>query len=514
MHITHIVHRALQLAPDEPVTVYGDRIRTAREQAGRVARLAGALRERGVRDGEHVGMLALGSDRYIEFFLAVAWANGVFHPVNPAWSTQEMIYALAESRTEILFVDDAFLDRLAEIREACPDLREVVHVGDGPAPAGLPGFEALISSTEPIEDARRGGEAPAGVVYTSGTTGRAKGVVVSHAGLIHSALLLPARVPCHGVPGGHILITSNFSSISMLITWLVQGMWGGLTVTPLSTDVDGLLDAIERHQVTHAPFAPGTLQQIVDHPDITSRDLSSMRSIAYGAAPITEALLTRVMEAFPNAALHQWYGMNEFGLATLLPPEDHLAGRKLRSAGRPALGAEVRIVDDKAAEMPRGQVGEIVVRTGAMMLGYLNKPEETARTIRDGWVHTGDGGYMDEDGYIYIVDRIKDVINVDGWNVYSTEVEQAIAAHPAVAAVAVIGIPDDKPGEKVHAVIVLKHGRTASAEDIRRHCEPLIAWKTPTSYEFVAALPLSTTGKVLKRELREPHWKGMDRRVN
>ncbi|WP_026414525.1 AMP-binding protein [Actinomadura oligospora] len=514
MHITHIVHRALQLAPDEPVTVYGDRTRTAREQADRVARLAGALREYGVGDGEHVGMLALGSDRYLEFFLAVAWANGVFHPVNPAWSTPEMIYALVESRTEILFVDDAFLDRLEEIREACPDLREIVHVGDGPPPDGMAGFEELIARTEPVEDARRNGEAPAGIVYTTGTTGRAKGVVVSHACLVHQALILPARVPAHGVPGGRILITSNFSSISMLVTWLIQGIWGGLTVIPLTTDVDGLVDAIERHQVTHAPFAPGTMQQIVDHPDIAARDLSSMRSIAYGAAPITEALLTRVMKAFPNAAFHQWYGMNEFGLATLLPPEDHRAGRKLRSAGRPALGAEVRIVDQDGVEAPRGEVGEIVVRTGAMMLGYLNKPEETARTIRNGWLHTGDGGYLDEDGYLFIVDRFKDVINVDGWNVYSTEVEQAIAGHPDVAAVAVIGIPDDKPGERVHAVIVLKHGRTADERDIRRHCEPLIAWKTPTSYEFVDALPLSTTGKVLKRRLREPYWEGMDRRVN
>ncbi|MEU8122032.1 AMP-binding protein [Spirillospora sp. NPDC049024] len=514
MHITHIVHRALQLAPDEPVTAYGDRFRTAREQADRVARLAGALRERGAGGGDPVGMLALGSDRYLEFFLAVAWADGVFHPVNPAWSTQEMIYALAESRTRILFVDDAFLDRLGEIRDACPELREVVHVGDGPAPDGMPGFEELISRTEPVEDARRGGDAPAGIVYTSGTSGRAKGVVVAHGRLVHSAMTMPARVPCHGLPGGHMLITSNFSSISMLVTWLVQGMWGGLTVVPRTTDVDGLLDAIERHRVTHAPFAPGTLQQIVDHPGIAARDLSSMLSIAYGAAPITEALLGRVMEAFPNAAFHQWYGMNEFGLATLLPPEDHVAGRKLRSAGRPAIGAEVRIVDDAGADLPQGEVGEIIVRTGALMLGYLNKPEETARTLRDGWVHTGDGGYLDEDGYLHIVDRIKDVINVDGWNVYSTEVEQAVASHPAVAAVAVIGIPDDKPGEKVHAVVVLKHGRAASEDELRRHCEPLIAWKTPTSYEFVDALPLSTTGKVLKRELRKPYWAGMDRQVN
>ncbi|MGH3658520.1 MAG: AMP-binding protein, partial [Micromonosporaceae bacterium] len=352
MHITHIVHRGLQVAPDEPVTAFGERFRTAREQARRVARLAGALRSCGVRDGEHVGMLALGSDRYIEFFLAVAWANGVFHPVNPAWTTPEVVFAIAESRTEILFIDDEFLDRLPEIREACPELREVVHVGDGAPPAGMAGFEELIAGTEPVEDARRGGESPAGIVYTSGTTGRPKGVMVSHNGLIHQALILPARVPGHVVPGGRILITSNFSSISILVTWLIQGMWGGITVVPLSTDTGGLVDAIERHKVTHAPFAPGTMQQIVDHPDIAARDLSSMRSIAYGAAPITEALLTRVMKAFPNAALHQWYGMNEFGLATLLPPEDHLAGRKLRSAGRPAIGAEVRIVDESGVERP------------------------------------------------------------------------------------------------------------------------------------------------------------------
>src|SRR5437016_7369478 len=222
------------------------------------------------------------------------------------------------------------------------------------------------------------------------------------------------------------------------------------------------------------------------------------------------------MKAFPQADFVQAYGMTEVApVATLLSPEDHRHPARLRSAGRAADHSEVRIVDGDDQEVPRGTVGEVVVRGGHVMAGYWRKPEETESALRGGWMHTGDGAYMDEDGYVHIVDRIKDMIISGGENVYSAEVENAVAQHPSVATCAVIGVPDDEWGERVHAVIVLKQGVVASVEDIRQHAKGIIAgYKAPRSVEFVDALPVSSTGKVLKRELRARHWDGADRAVH
>jgi long-chain acyl-CoA synthetase len=240
----------------------------------------------------------------------------------------------------------------------------------------------------------------------------------------------------------------------------------------------------------------------------------------YGASPIGEALLERAMRQLPGAEFIQAYGMTELApAATVLPawyhsPEGRKAG-KLRSAGRATFCTEVAIVDADDGELPRGQVGEVVVRSPCVMLGYWNKPRETAEALRGGWMHTGDSGYMDHDGFLFIVDRIKDMIVSGGENVYSVEVENALVRHPAVAACAVIGIPDPQWGEAVHAVVVKKAGASVTAEQLREHCKALIAgYKCPRSVDFVDALPLSGAGKVLKRTLREPFWQGRERRVS
>jgi acyl-CoA synthetase (AMP-forming)/AMP-acid ligase II len=247
--------------------------------------------------------------------------------------------------------------------------------------------------------------------------------------------------------------------------------------------------------------------------------LSSLSFLLYGGSPIAEAVVDRAMRVMPRARLMQGYGMTELGpLATLLPHESHVgegrASGKLRSAGRPTMIADVRIVDLDGNEVPRGEHGEVAVRGPGMMLGYWNKPEETAKAIKDGWMHTGDGGYMDDDGFVYIADRIKDMIVTGGENVYSVEVENAVSKHPAVLQCAVIGVPDDKWGELVHACVVPRPGAQVTLEELQEHCKALIAnYKIPRGLELLAELPLSGAGKILKNQLREKHWAGRLRKV-
>jgi len=292
-------------------------------------------------------------------------------------------------------------------------------------------------------------------------------------------------------------------------------MGGSHVIVPMFTP-DGVLAAIEKHRPTDALLVPTMIQMLVDSPGIKEVDVSSLQKVIYGASPISEALLERVERVLPDVALTQAYGMTELApVATMLTPEDHQNPALRRSAGRAVPHAEVRIVDENDNEVPRGTVGEIVVRGGHVMLGYWNKPEETAAALIDGWMHTGDGGRMDERGYVFVVDRIKDMIVSGGENVYSAEVESAITTHPAVAACAVIGVPDDEWGERVHAVVVLAPGGTIELDDLREHTKTLIAgYKAPRSFEVVEALPLSGAGKVLKRELRAKHWSGVERAVN
>ncbi|MEV4939723.1 long-chain-fatty-acid--CoA ligase [Streptomyces zaomyceticus] len=514
MYMTQGLHRAVQQRPDQVMTVFGLRKRTFREVADRVARLAGALRGLGVHDGDRVAMLSLNSDRYNEYLLAVPWAGAVLNPVNTRWSVQEIAYSLCDSDTRVLLVDDAFAPMAPALQESCPELMTVIHAGDGPAPPGTLDYEEILASSDPMADRRRGGDELAGIFYTGGTTGFPKGVMLSHANLGTSWLGSAAGGDLCG-PDSRTLHVAPMFHLADLLSWGLTLLSGGTQVIMPSFEPRAVLGAIAEHRVTDALLVPTMIQMLADHPDVGRCDLRSLRRVLYGASPITPAVLRRAMKAFPDASFTQAYGMTELApVATLLSPSDH-AGERLMSAGRAAPHAEIRIVDADGTPLPTGAVGEVTVRGGNVMLGYWNKPEDTAAALRDGWMRTGDVGHLDEAGYLYIVDRIKDMIVTGGENVYSAEVEAALASHPAVAQCAVIGVPDPDWGERVHAVVVVHPGADVTIGELRAHAKTLVAgYKAPRSLEIVDMLPVSGTGKVLKRDLRTRHWGGSDRGVS
>ena len=518
MYITQSLHRAVQQFPERIAVRFKDRQRTFREFADRVARLAGALQTLGMQPGDRVAMLALNSDRYLEYQMAVLWGGGVLNPCNTRWSAAEILFALEDSGSTILLVDDAFKELVPQFRRESTSLREVVHCGEGPVPADMHGYEQLLQQAAPAPDALRRGDDLAGIFYTGGTTGFPKGVMLSHANMCSSALSVYSDEVVHD-NGTYLHVAPMFHLADMGFS---QAQWLGSSSHSIlpSFDPDSLLDTIARDRITSVLLVPTMIQMLVDHPAMrTPRDLSSLKTIIYGASPISEALLERVMAVLPGVAFVQGYGMTELSpIATLNTAYYHsVEGRKLgklSSAGRAARCMEVRIVDAEDREVPHGTVGEVVVRGPNVMLGYWNQPELTAQAVRDGWMHTGDGAWMDDDGFIFIADRMKDMIVSGGENVYSGEVENAVARHPAVAACAVIGIPDDRWGETVHAVVVTKAGAAVTTDELIAHCRTLIAgYKCPRSVAFVEQLPLSGAGKVLKATLREPFWRGRTRRV-
>jgi acyl-CoA synthetase (AMP-forming)/AMP-acid ligase II len=514
MYLTQGLHRSLQRDPVSLATVFGPRRRTVREHVDRVARLAGALRRLGVGEGDRVGVLALNSDRFAEVVMAVPWAGGVLTPFSIRWGPVEMANALTDSSLRALLVDDAFVASVPALLDVDYRLEVVVHMGDGAPPEGMAGYEDLLAGTEPVEDLRRGDDAIAALMYTGGTSGLPKGVMLSHASLCESVLSIEATTPSH-LGDARILVATPMSHMSGLVSALLQTTYGGTQVIVPAFDAGMVIETIERERVTHIFLVPSMLHAVLDHPALADHDVSSMRRFIYGAAPITDALLHRAMTAFPTAELMQVYASTEMGAAgTVLPPEDHAAKRALRSAGRAMTNTEIRVVDAVGEEVPTGSTGEITVR-GSLMAGYWNKPVETRTALRDGWLHTGDAGYLDDAGYLHIVDRIRDMVVTDGYNVYSAEVENALASHPAVASCAVIAVPDDVLGELVHAVVVLEPGAMTDLEDLQAHCTGLLAdYKLPRSCEFVDALPLSPAGKPLKKELRRAYWADMERQVH
>jgi len=517
MRLTQGLHRAEQVAPDKVAVVDGGHRRTWRQVGQRVARLAAALKLLGIGHNDRAAILALNSHRYFEFLYAAVWAGGAAVPINIRLAAPEIDYILEDAGAKVLLIDDTFLHHLPQLK-AANGLSAIIHIGDGAAPQGLVPYETAITESEPMEAADRAGDDLAGIYYTGGTTGQAKGVMLSHTNLVSNALNVMVALSysrdstyVHASPMFHLADGCSSFGVTML---------GGRHVFMPRFDPGHFLKLTAQERVTDTTLVPTMIGMLVNHPDLAATDISSLLRIYYGAAPMPEGLIRQAIALLPGIKLQQAWGMTELSpIGCTIEPEyttleGPLAGR-VRSCGRPVASIELRIVDALDREVPRGTVGEIIVRGPTVMLGYWNKPEETARALRNGWMHSSDAAYMDEEGFVFIVDRLKDMIVSGGENVYSAEVENALSLVDGVAEVAVIGVPDETYGEAVHAIVVPKAGVTLVEADVIAQCRARIAgYKCPRSITFRSEpLPLSGAGKILKSSLRAPFWTGRISRI-
>ncbi|MBH3430340.1 acyl-CoA synthetase [Pseudomonas alkylphenolica] len=508
MYMTQCLQRMLQQDPEHTATVFAGRRQTYRQFGQRVARLAGALQHLGMAAGDRVGMLAFNSDRYLEYIMGGWGGGGVLNPVNIRWSVAEIVYSLDDCATGILIVDAHFAPMAEAIRQSARQAPLFIYAGDDEVPAGMLGFEQLIEQATAVEDAGRGGDDLACIMYTGGTTGSPKGVMQSHLNLWSACM--PRMVDMPPIRGGRLLHVAPLFHVAGMARALIQFLAGESHVLVSGFDAGQVLQVIEHERITETLLVPTMILALLAHPDIDRYDLGSLKRLTYGASPSAGEMVEQVLARFPDIELSHSYGLTEACpvVSSNLPWNHTPQARKRglsRSVGRGGLGVNVKIVDPHGHEVPRGTVGEIIVRGPNIMLGYWNRPEETARALRNGWLYTGDAAYMDEQGYLFIVDRLKDMIVSGGENVYCAEVENVLAHHPAVAHCAVIGVPHAQWGEAVHAVVVLKPDAETDAEQLKAHCRAYIAgYKCPKSIAFRDQLPLSAAGKVLKRELRKP----------
>lgn len=519
MGMTSFLNAAADTAPDRLSTIMNDRRCTWTDTRERVARFAGALQAMGIGSDDRVAILSLNSDRYTEIYFAVWWAGGAIVPMNLRWTVEENVYSLNDSEAEILIVDEAFVPVAGAIKAKADKVKHVIYAGDGETPEGMISYEELISESKTVPDASRGGEDLAGLYYTGGTTGFPKGVMLPHRAIWYNSVigakhleLGPEDIYLHAAPMFHLADGAIGNGVNAV---------GARHVYIPSFTPEAAIDIIEEQQVSYALMVPTMIAMLLQSPAFDPDRLSSLKGLLYGASPMPEGVLRDAIAKLPDVKIMQGYGQTELApIVSILSADYHVLdgpkSTKLTSAGTPVIGCEVKILNEAGERCDYGEVGEIVARSPGAMLGYWKLPEQTAETLKDGWVHTGDGAYQDREGFIFIVDRLKDMIVTGGENVFSAEVESAISTHPAVGEVAIIGIPAETWGEAVHAIVVLKTDAAATEAEIIEHCRDRIAnYKVPRSVEFrTEPLPLSGAGKVLKRDLRAPFWEGKERTVN
>jgi len=507
MNIPYCLRRTRHLNADRIATLHGESKVTYREFAAEVDRSARKFVTLGAKKGDRVAVLMLNCPEYLNFYFSIPLCGAAIMPLNTRWHRNEVTFTLIDSGATILLLDEKHAPILSEIREALPWVRHFVYVGDGNCPSDLEDWRKIPPADvaefeEPHEDDM------AGLFYTSGTTGGPKGAMLSHRNIwsntVHALLspnaLSDDAVYLHAAPMFHLADASAIVGLTLL----------GATHCFLATfDPEAVLQLIHKYRVTHIVLVPAMLNMVVNHPNFDRYDTSSLRRITYGASPMPIPLLQLSMRKF-KAEFGQGYGMTELSpVATILGWADHKLENldqeftPIKSAGRAVIGAEVKVVDDLDRDLPPGQIGEIVCRGPNVMLGYWNRPEINAEVLRGGWMHTGDLGVFDENGFLYIRDRKKDMIKSGGENIYSPEVESVIAGHPAVLEAAVIGVPHPKWDEAVRAILVLRPGASLTEAALIEWCrERLTHFKCPSSVVFMKELPKGGTGKVQKSVLR------------
>ena len=510
---------AIERWPDRVAFHDGSYRATFQEHGDRVLRLSHSMRHQlGLRGDDRFAVMSCNSHQYLELFHAGFLGAGVINPLNLRLAGKELQHILRDSGTTVAFVDRLFAEHfarnIAEIRSELP-LRHVVLIGDGDVPHDL-NYEDLISTGEPIAPDEPDETDPAVLMYTGGTTGVAKGVLLDQRAEMLNFYHIGLAVD-FGEDRVYLHQTPMFHAASMGGILGIPATGGSSVFVPLF-EPEQVMQAIEQHRVDWTVMVPTMVALVMNHPEFRPERLASLRDLVYGASPMPAALLARLMETLPDVNLSQGYGMTECSsVLTFLTAADHRRGGPiLRSAGRPMIGVNlsVRRKDDTVAAA--GENGEICARGGNFMREYWKQPEMTEKAFRGGWYRTGDAGHIDSAGYLYLVDRVKDMIVTGGENVYSIEVENAISTHPSVEQVAVIGIPHPVWGEQVHAIVVLRPGHTATEDEIKDHARSTIAgYKVAKSVEFrTEPIPLSGALKPLKKELRQPYWEGQENAVS
>ena len=526
MILTEPLGKALRFFPEKQAIICGTHRLTYRELGNRINRLSHVLSRLNAAGGSKVAILHPNCHHFMETYYAVAQIGAVCVPINHRLSPGEVLFILKDSESKVLVADPDFSEVVDAIRGEMGEIGAILWTGDAPPPRESRdmSYEEALSGADslPPKHGRLTGEDLGQIYYTSGTTGRPKGVMLSHGNVCTHALgtiaelhLTDADVWIHAAPLFHLAD----AWATWAITWV-----GGTHVFMREFDPKGIFELIQQEKVTITNLIPTMLNLMVNHPDVGRYDYRSLRVLLSGGAPIAPEVVRKIVATFRSDYI-QTYGMTEtcpyLTLSVLkahlkaLPPDEQL--RFKSKTGKETIAVELRVVNDKGLDVARDEkeVGEIIVKGDIVTKGYWKLPEETEKAIRDGWLSTGDMAVMDEEGYVTIVDRKKDMILTGGENVYSVEVENVLYMHPAVLECAAVGVPDAKWGEAVKAIVALKPGAAATEEEIIRFCKERIAhYKCPKSIDFLNALPRTGSNKIHKALLRGKYWEGYDRKVH
>jgi acyl-CoA synthetase (AMP-forming)/AMP-acid ligase II len=510
---TAILARWEHERPDDPALTYAGTTRTWAELARRVRQNAAAQRAAGLVPGDRVAVLDLNHPSCLEVTLACAQAGTANAVVNFRLAPPEIVYVINDAKARVLFVGPEFAAAVEQVRDELPSVELVVPVG-----GDADGYEAWLAAHEPDPAVHTADPADCFVqLYTSGTTGFPKGAQLTHRGMLSHSSNVAHDFDLDG--DSRVQVAMPLFHVGGTSYALLAVSRGAHVVMLRTPDPAAVVESLESQRITHTFLVPALLAAMTQVPGVGERDFSALRALSYGASPMPLPVMRACLKLFPGV-MHQVYGMTEAcGVVSSLGPADHgdpAVAHRLVSAGTPIHGVEIEIRDPATGDpVPTGEPGEIWVRTEQLLGGYWGRPEATAAAITpDGWLRTGDGGHMDGDGYVYVTDRIKDMIISGGENIYPAEIERVLAEHPAVADVAVIGVPDERWGEVPKAVVVPDPGTTVDPDALIAWCrEHLAAFKCPKSVDLLDELPRNPTGKVLKKELRKPYWEGRERTI-
>ncbi len=519
--ISAMLETAAEKWPNNPAVSFEGRTQTWTETFDRCRAAATLLKTEGVKEDDRVAYLGFNSNICFESYYSPALIGAILVPVNYRLSLREMIECVEDCAAKVLIIDPHFVQQALQIRQTCPSVTTVVYAGRDAVPDTMISYEQVLAECiaeesycdmSPSED-----DDTVLIFYTGGTTGRSKGVMLSNRNF---QINTDCSIPLYRMQEGwNFIVVGPLFHLAAGARVFTCTVLGGHSVILPKFDVTAVFETIQNYQINSATLVPTMFQMMLDDASFSSFDLSSLNMVAYGAAPMSVALLSRVIQAFPGVEIFQTYGMTEASpILTSLDSQYHVldgVNSKLGSVGKAVSHVELKIVDENDNELAAGETGEIIARGENIMKGYWQLPEQTTEALRGGWYHTGDAGYLDDEGFLFLEGRVKDMIVSGGENIYPIEVENILSNHEAINQCAVIGIPHDTWGEAVHAVVVLNENMQVSEAELIAFCKQDIAsYKCPISITIrEEPMPLSPINKILKTELRKPFWEGRESKL-